>query len=644
MACSTAGLGATRQEEVQALNTKLEQDLRARNPEAAELFVRAVEAQEKEDHRKAADLYARLHEMVPDFTPALRRQGHEELTLGNRDRAVELCREAEAKEPSATNHAALALALVGSPNADERREAMDLASRATEQEPDSSFAQTALAEAAMANDNVLRLERAAYKLVHLLPQDNSGFFYLAVAQASKGDFDSAEANAALARERGLDPETYQSLMDGIDGARPWYVRLLAPAAWVVSLWLGALLVLFVSGGFLSRAALKAAERMPAQPTGEAQGLDASLRRLYRGVLWASCLFYWLSIPLVVLSVIGVAGGLLYAIFAMGHIPIKLVLLIVVVAGASLIAIVKSLFARGRDVDPGLKMSPSEEPRLDAILTEVAGRVGTRKVDNVYLTPGTELAVMERGGMMKQMGGTPERCLILGVGVLEGMKLGPFKAILAHEYGHFSNRDTAGGGFALAVRRSLLTMAQHLAEGGAAAWYNPAWLFVNGFHRVFLRISQGASRLQEVLADRWAAFTYGGRAFERGLRHVIERSIRFDAFATATLNEVIQKKQPLANLYAYQPSALMSDNDISYQIEEAFNSEPSPYDSHPRPADRIRWVQAIPGAQTSSIDDERDAWTLFRDREALEKKLTVQVRLNVHANTDIMIPGEAQAAG
>ncbi|HEX7184495.1 MAG TPA: hypothetical protein VF756_21900 [Thermoanaerobaculia bacterium] len=41
-----------------------------------------------------------------------------------------------------------------------------------------------------------------------------------------------------------------------------------------------------------------------------------------------------------------------------------------------------------------------------------------------------------------------------------------------------------------------------------------------------------------------------------------------------------------------------------------------------------------------MDYELDAWTLFRDREALEKKLTLQVRMNVHANTDIMIPGEA----
>jgi hypothetical protein len=106
--------------------------------------------------------------------------------------------------------------------------------------------------------------------------------------------------------------------------------------------------------------------------------------------------------------------------------------------------------------------------LRALLDEVAETIGTRPVDNVYLTPGTEVAVFERGGLWRQLQGNTERCLILGIGVLEGFQLGPLRAVLAHEYGHFQNRDTAGGGLALAVRRSLFTMAQGLAQGGAAA--------------------------------------------------------------------------------------------------------------------------------------------------------------------------------
>ena len=55
----------------------------------------------------------------------------------------------------------------------------------------------------------------------------------------------------------------------------------------------------------------------------------------------------------------------------------------------------------------------------------------------------------------------------------------------------------------------------LIQNGAAAVYNPAWLFATRYHQIFLRISQGASRLQEVLADRRAVSAYGSRPFVDG---------------------------------------------------------------------------------------------------------------------------------
>lgn len=640
---SVGVLGLSPEEEVAKLNEKLERELRAQSPETADLFLRAVAASEAQDHRTAADLYARLHQQVPGgFTPALRRQGGEELLLGNRDKAVALCREAVSREESADNLGALSVALSQKPQGSEGQEALDLALRATVQEPRNIHSYMALANAALVTNDLIRLEHAANQLVALAPQDPLGYYFQAIARGTKGNFGAAEESAQQARERGLPEESYQALVTSLRDARPWTSRLPELGLLALSAWLGPLLLLLLLGWLLSRAALRTAERMPSQPTGQAVGLDARLRYLYKGVLWLSCFYYWISIPILVLAVLAVAGGLLFAIFAFGHIPVKLVVLIVVVAGVTLVSIFKSLFVRGRDEDPGLRMDLAEEPRLAAVLREVAERIGTRPVDNVYLTPGTDLAVMERGGMLKQMRGGSERCLILGVAVLEGMALAPFKAILAHEYGHFSNRDTAGGGLALTVRRSLLTMAHHMAEGGAAAWYNPAWLFVNGFHRVFLRISQGASRLQEVLADRWAAFTYGGLAFERGLRHVIERSVRFSFFASAALNEVIEKKEPLANLYTYRTS-LLDTASIDHQVEEALMAEASPYDSHPAPSDRIRWARALGSGQAVSDDDEQEVWSLFRDREEIERRLTAQVRDNVHAAHDIRIPETAEAA-
>ncbi|HYN19674.1 MAG TPA: hypothetical protein VE078_01850, partial [Thermoanaerobaculia bacterium] len=182
----------------------------------------------------------------------------------------------------------------------------------------------------------------------------------------------------------------------------------------------------------------------------------------------------------------------------------------------------------------------------------------------------------------------------------------------------------------------------LVEGGAASWYSPAWLFVNGFHRVFMRISQGASRLQEVLADRWATFAYGAKAFERGLLHVIERGVRFSAHANATLGEVVEGRHALANLYTYSPASVPDESEIAAEIKKAIHREPSPYDSHPSPVKRFLWTRALAAAGQTSPEDEEEVWTLFRDREALERRLTDMVRVNLQCQGIEIPPGAPPA--
>jgi Zn-dependent protease with chaperone function len=303
-------------------------------------------------------------------------------------------------------------------------------------------------------------------------------------------------------------------------------------------------------------------------------------------------------------------------------------------------VLKSFFTRGHDQPPGIEFDLSEAPGLRTILDEVAAKVGTRPVDRVYLEAGADIAVFERGGMLEKLRGKGERCLLLGAAVLDGLDTHAFKAILAHEYGHFSNEDTAGGNLALGVRRSVVHSAVGLAQAGAAGWYNPAWVFLNGFHRVFLRISQGASRLQEVLADRWAAQSYGASAFERGLRHAIAADLAFDAHAQATIREVVEQRRGLRNLYAHVPAATEDEpRDLAAAVEEAVHAEPTPYDSHPRPADRFRWARAIASDSGAEPQLGPPVWSVFLDRAAIEERLTDVIRMRVAAQIGVVIPGD-----
>jgi Zn-dependent protease with chaperone function len=562
----------------------------------------------------------------------------------DRSEALALRRKALATEDTPENKAALAQVLLAqsnpsSPNTSELREAFELATAATRQKPGDKFAQVVRCEASLRYSRFDELKGCANALLRIAPDFAPTYVYASMVDASEGNLGPAVEKLERGKALGLDDATYTSLMAQYEQAMPVHERYGMTMLYGFLGWLAGLVTLLGLGGLLSKLTLRVATAVPKSADENATGADRWLRRIYGVVLWACCAYYYISLPIVMSIVLFAGGGIIYGFIALGRIPIKLVLVVAIFTLISLWAMLKSIFFRPKEGEPGDKLDLAEHPKLRAVLEEVAGRIGTRPVDNVYMTPTTEVGVFERGGLLRQLTGRTERCLVLGAGVLDGFPIGAFKAVLAHEYGHFHNEDTAGGGFALAVRRSVFAMALSLAKGGAAGWYNPAWLFVSGFHKIFLRISQGASRLQEVLADRWAAFAYGAEAFTKGLTHVIERSIRFDLHTQVALVEVIEQKRALANLYRYRVRGKTpAEKEIEKAIEEAIHAEPSPYDSHPSPVDRFAWVDALPKrAIESSPDDTLEVWALFGDRAKLEKQMTRKIREAVAMNHGVVIP-------
>jgi len=627
---SIAGFAEQKSPPDEAFDRKIEAELRALDPKAADLFIEAKTASERGDLDGAAERLERVRASAPSFVHATRRLCGVEARRGHRDRAIALCREAVTEDRSALNLAALAFALTASkgaiPDAD-AQEALKLSQKASlEEDPVSAYTQLVLCQSALAARDSAALLTCADRLQWVAPNAMGTHYFSAIAAASQGRPNQAMLELDVAHAQGLPDGPYGEMRARIEASRPPLERW----GWLVLrgiiAWLLGLALLVGVGAILSAATLRAVSRVPTESNGRARGLDAALRRAYRVTLWLTCAYYYVSLPIVALVVVGAGAGLLYAFLAAGQIPIKLMLITVVMVFASLWAIAKSVFVRGLDEDPGEKLDLGEHPTLRTVLHDVAGRIGTRPVDAVYLTPTTEIAVFERGGVLAQIRGRSERCLVLGAGVLEGMRVRELKAILAHEYGHFHNEDTAGGGFALAVRRSLMTMILHLVRGGAASWLNPAWWFVRGFHDVFTRVSQGASRLQEVLADRWAAFAYGSDAFARGLAHVVDRSVRFQAHLSATLGEVVPRKEPLTNVYAFVPKEPVAAEKIDEAVSQGMNRAAGPSDSHPPPVDRIAWITKIAASGPEETPgDLEPAWSLLAAREAIEERMTATLR-------------------
>ncbi len=621
-----------------ALEQKLDAQLAAIDPSLVPKFDAATKELDARDNDGAARDYEAVIAGAPTFAPALRRLCYVEIDRGRASVGLEHCRNAVKIDKSADNEAALALALLRSPKPTDANahEALEVARYAVTLDPKNAFAQEALCSAATFLSESADLKRCSDELLSLTPDDPGAHVYAAISKGMAGDLDAGERELDRARALGLEADKYKALHAMFDDARPMYVKLFRVIGPVLGGWVGGLLLLFALGMALSGLTLRTLQT-PRMGSAHASAWERALRRAYRAVVSLGALYFYVSIPIVALLVVLFAGGLVVLSFMVGHVPIKLLLIVCLVALYTLVAIARSLMMRIKEQDPGVRLDLSAEPKLRAVLEETARQVHTRPVDSVYLVPDAALAVTERGGLLKQMRGKAERALILGVGALDGFEVRPFKAVLAHEYGHFQNEDTAGGGLALAARRALRLMALHMAMRGVATWYNPAWWFVRGYWAIYLRVSQGASRLQEVLADRWAVLSYGSDAFVTGLKHVVTRSIAFDLHADATLKEVVANKRPLANLYQHATDQPASTDSLAKALDEAWNRAPSAYDSHPRPADREKWARALESTGAPPANDDHDhAWSLFSNRESLEMLMTAQIRENVATHHGVRI--------
>jgi tetratricopeptide (TPR) repeat protein len=361
-----------------------------------------------------------------------------------------------------------------------------------------------------------------------------------------------------------------------------------------------LVVLLAAGKVLSALTLRAAET--GDPNLPITAQQAALRKVYRLVINLAGFYYYICLPFVILAALAIVAASVYVLLRARRIPGK-ALVVVLGFGVAMLAMiwasVKSLFVRVKDEDPGRELGEAEAPGLWALARDVAAAVGTRPVDEIWLTDGTELGVFERGGWWRKVTDRSRRALVLGEGVIDGFRVGDFRAVLAHEYGHFLHRDTAGGDVALRVNATMGRFATAMAQQGNLEWWNIGWQFLRVYHHVFRRITHGASRLQEINADRVAARLCGKEAFEAGLRHVVRRDL-------AHGNELGQTARRLERLAAadgaaesepwgeaYTRAELRRQLDVRFT--EVWERGTTADDTHPSPVERIRLLSRLSAA-------------------------------------------------
>ena len=601
-------------------------------PGTVEEFRSGTEAMDKEDYAQAVQLFRKVVQQAPTFSPALRRLGFSLAGLGQIDDAVRQLESAVKIERSPENLISLAEVLAypaeGKPQStqEQKEAALALAKEANalnQDLSDSSYA-SMVAQLALDSKDEAEFRQATEELAHNFPDQIATHYFKAIRSAMDEHWIAAEDEIKKAEHLGLPAHIAQAFLGSGVHTRATAWRWVHYILYCLEAWVCGLFILFIAGKVFSSLTLRFIERT--DPNSAASHAETILRRYYRRLVNIAGSYYYLSIPFVTFLVLAVTGSIIYGFLVLGHMPSQLVFILVIGAIVSVYELIHSLFLRVNSNEPGRTLSPEEAPGLWNLTREVADKLGTRPLDAIRVTPGTEMAVYQRGSYRDRRKGLGQRTLVMGLQLLPGFDQIPFRAVLAHEYGHLAHNDTAGGDVALRVNQGMVKSAYAMAYAGLAVWWNIGFQYLRLYHFLFRRISHGSTRLQEVLADRAAARLYGARSFEEGLRHLVRRHIEFNhVVAIKQLQVSLEANISLKNVCALNTRQKAVEQEIDHELHRPTSED----DTHPSPVNRFRLVaRVISQKQWAPSGPVLD---LFADREAISREMSLQIEEMVKAS-------------
>ena len=318
-----------------------------------------------------------------------------------------------------------------------------------------------------------------------------------------------------------------------------------------------------------------------------------------------------------LLAVGIAAGLLwvpYAEVVYAHRVTPKLALICILGG---LAILWSVLPRiDKFIAPGPRLKPENYPKLFAELKKVADATQQEMPAEVYLVPDVNAWVMQRGGVM---GFGSRRVMGLGLPLMRILTCSQFRAVLAHEFGHYHGGDTKIGPWIYKTRGAIGRTISSL--GHKSLLQTPFRLYGN----LFLRITHAVSRRQEFVADELAARTIGSKPLSDGLCSVHKVGPAYDYYWRSECAPVLHAGflPPLSDGFSRFVTSPDIAGEMDKHLEEQLASgKVNPYDTHPPLKDRIAAVAGLPSGP--ALEEDPTAASLLDDVPALERELILQL--------------------
>ena len=301
-----------------------------------------------------------------------------------------------------------------------------------------------------------------------------------------------------------------------------------------------------------------------------------------------------------------------------------------------------------------EITRKDEPQLFQMIDEIVKDAGTDFPKKVYLAYDVNASVFYDSSFWSMF--LPiKKNLIIGIGLVNACTKQELKAILAHEFGHFSQRSMKVGSYVYNVNQIIFNLVNEdeSYRNTVLGWANASGYFAI-FAELAIKITQAIqwilrkmysfvnirhmalSREMEFHADEVAANIAGSVTLEESLLRLDLASNSYSSVIDF-YNSKIEESKTSKNIYKEQNFVMNflakeSELELKYnlpvvKISEAglFNKSKlvieNQWASHPSTKDRIIKLQQL---NIIKDPDNSSARTLFKNIDATEEKLTSKI--------------------
>lgn len=415
---------------------------------------------------------------------------------------------------------------------------------------------------------------------------------------------------------------------------------------------------------------------PAQVSESVTQPTEAFKKEVKKVMGSIVLFFLVYILLIIVALVLAAGCVMLGITVI----VGLSSVLGLIAGVGIMSIgvmvviflIKFIFSVKKTDEAGMvEVKEAEQPELFAFIRQLTIDTQTQFPKKIVLSPEVNASVFYNDSFWSMIFPVKKN-LNIGLGLVNTVTLSEFKAVMAHEFGHFSQRSMKLGSFVYNVNKAIYNMLYENNDYGKflTTWGNLHWaigIFVwvtiqmvkgiqsilQGMYGFINKNYLSLSREMEFHADAVAASVSGSENLITALKKL--------EISDSCYNSVIQRadagiknKEVFQNIYGnhavvmrhyateynlpLQNNTPLADDSFLNRFKLSKLNIKNQWASHPSNEDREAHLRQL---NIDAAVDTRSAWVLFTNAESLQKEISTSIYRSVPAEMKEIVVDEQQ---